>query len=60
MCSPLSLHPAGLAARIVNLDEWRAHILERLRRQIHATADPTLVALRDELAGYASGRLGRT
>ena len=52
----VSLHPAGLAARIVNLGEWRAHILERLRRQIHATADPVLVALRDELAGYPSGR----
>jgi MmyB-like transcription regulator ligand binding domain len=27
-----SLHPAGLAPRIVNLGEWRAHLLGRLRR----------------------------
>ncbi len=28
----LSLHPEGLAPRILNLAEWRAHLLERLRR----------------------------
>jgi len=28
----LSLHPKGLAPRIVNLPEWRAHLLARLRR----------------------------
>ena len=27
----LSLHPPGLAPRIANLAEWRAHLLERLR-----------------------------
>jgi transcriptional regulator with XRE-family HTH domain len=48
----LSLHPAGLAPRIVNLAEWRAHLLERLRTQIEATADPQLVALDAELRGY--------
>jgi transcriptional regulator with XRE-family HTH domain len=30
----LSLHPQGLAPRIVNLAEWRAHLLYRLRRQV--------------------------
>src|SRR5436309_4589141 len=50
----VSLHPAGLATRIVNFGEWRAHIFDRLRRQVHATADPILAALRDELAGYPS------
>src|SRR5262245_62320471 len=30
----LSLHPAGLAPRIANLPEWRAHLLERLRQQV--------------------------
>jgi transcriptional regulator with XRE-family HTH domain len=30
----LSLHPSGLAPRIVNLAEWRAHLLYRLRRQV--------------------------
>src|SRR3954463_9345700 len=32
----LSLHPKGLAARIANLPEWRAHLLMRLRQQIDA------------------------
>lgn len=49
----LSLHPDGLAAQIANLGEWRAHILERLQRQVQATADPTLAALLDELRGYS-------
>lgn len=47
-----SLHPEGLAPRIVNLGEWRAHLLGRLRRQIAATADPGLAALYDELEAY--------
>lgn len=33
----VSLHPEGLAPRIVNLGEWRAHLLGRLRRQLTAT-----------------------
>jgi transcriptional regulator with XRE-family HTH domain len=48
----LSLHPRGLAPRIENLAEWRAHILERLRRQLDATADAVLAALLEELHGY--------
>jgi transcriptional regulator with XRE-family HTH domain len=47
-----SLHPGGMAARIVNLGEWRAHLLNRLRRQIDLTADPALVVLYDELRDY--------
>src|SRR5690606_27266198 len=45
-------HPRGLAPRIANLHEWRAHLLARLDRQIDASADAGLVALRRELAGY--------
>ncbi|MBX9701601.1 MAG: helix-turn-helix transcriptional regulator [Acetobacteraceae bacterium] len=45
----LSLHPRGLAPQIVNLGEWRAHVLERLRRQVAASADPVLGALLAEL-----------
>lgn len=45
----LSLHPRGLAPRIANLAEWRAHLLERLRKQIDVSADPALVALLKEL-----------
>lgn len=48
----LSLHPDGLAGRIVNYRQWRAHFVDRLRRQIDAGADPVLVALLDEINGY--------
>ncbi len=48
----LSLHPKGLSSRIANLAEWRAHLLERLRRQIEVSADPVLAELHEELRGY--------
>jgi transcriptional regulator with XRE-family HTH domain len=48
----LSLHPEGLAPRIANLAEWRAHLLARLRHQIDLTADPLLAELLEELRGY--------
>jgi transcriptional regulator with XRE-family HTH domain len=48
----VSLHPDGLAPRIANLGEWRAHLLDRLRRQIALTGDPALESLLDELLGY--------
>jgi transcriptional regulator with XRE-family HTH domain len=46
----LSLHPRGLAPRIVNLEEWRAHIAERLRREYDARGDAELKELVDEVA----------
>jgi len=48
----LSLHPGGLAPRIRNLTEWRAHLLERLRRQVETTADDVLIDLLEELRRY--------
>jgi len=48
----LSLHPQGLAPRILNLAEWHGHILERLRQQIAATADAGLIDLHAELSSY--------
>jgi transcriptional regulator with XRE-family HTH domain len=48
----LCLHPRGLAPRIVNLRQWRSHLLERLRQQIHATGDLVLAALLEELRSY--------
>jgi transcriptional regulator with XRE-family HTH domain len=48
----LSLHPRGLSPRIANLAEWRAHLLERLRRQVEVSADPVLAKLHEELRGY--------
>ena len=53
----LSLHPDGLAPRIVNLRQWADHLTSRLRQQIESTADPVLSALLEELRGYrATGR----
>jgi transcriptional regulator with XRE-family HTH domain len=51
----LSLHPDGMAPRIANLPEWRAHLLARLHGQVEATGDPKLIALHDELAVYPGG-----
>src|SRR5918998_4307768 len=48
----ISLHPDGMAPRIANLAEWRAHLLERLRREIAATGDERLEALLEEVAAY--------
>lgn len=47
-----SLHPRGLAPRILNLAEWREHVLSRLAAQIAVSADPVLVQLLEELRGY--------
>jgi transcriptional regulator with XRE-family HTH domain len=55
----LSLHPEGLSPRIANLPEWRAHLLERLRRQIDLSADPVLVELHRELQAYPDAGGGR-
>jgi transcriptional regulator with XRE-family HTH domain len=48
----VSLHPEGMARRIVNLGEWRAHLLGRLRRQITLSGDPELSRLYQELGSY--------
>jgi hypothetical protein len=54
----LSLHPAGLAPRIVNLRQWRSHLLERLAAEALASGDPALTVLHDELASYPEGDAG--
>lgn len=51
-----SLHPEGLAPRILNLAEWRGHVFARLRHQIEVTADPGLLELLGELQGYPAGQ----
>jgi transcriptional regulator with XRE-family HTH domain len=51
----LALHPEGLAPRIANLGEWRAHLLDRLGRQAVVSGDPALAALYDELADFPGG-----
>ena len=52
----LSLHPDGMAPRIANLREWRAHVLTRLHRQAQATGDQRLADLHDELMAYPGGQ----
>jgi len=48
----VTLHPRGMAPHILNLKEWSAHLMHRLRRQAALTADPELDRLYDELAAY--------
>ena len=48
-----SLHPEGMAPRIANLAQWRAHLTQRLQHQCEVSGDPTLIALLAELRGYA-------
>ena len=60
----LSIHPAGLARRIVNFTEWRNHLVHRLQRQVEATGDAVLSRLIEELRSYptpdAAARAPRT
>lgn len=51
----LSLHPEGMAPRIANLAQWRAHVLEQLRRRSEQTADPHLTLLHRELSDLPGG-----
>src|SRR6266404_3426932 len=51
----LSLHPEGMAPRIVNLGQWRSHLLTQLRHRARALADQRLADLHEELAGYPGG-----
>jgi transcriptional regulator with XRE-family HTH domain len=51
-CMRLALHPDGIAPRIINLAEWRSHLLHRLDRQLGITADAGLAEMREELLSY--------
>lgn len=48
----VTLHPEGLAPRIRNLTQWRAHVLRRLRRQLARTAAEGLAELLTDLESY--------
>jgi transcriptional regulator with XRE-family HTH domain len=48
----LALHPQGLAPRILNLAQLRAHLLARLHQQVEASRDAGLEALMAELREY--------
>ena len=47
-----TLHPEGMAPRILDLPEWSGHVIDRLEHDIGRTGDPDLAALRDELLTY--------
>jgi transcriptional regulator with XRE-family HTH domain len=47
-----SLHPQGLSRSIVNFDEYAAHVIERLNRQLATTGDAGLEALLAEVREY--------
>ena len=55
----VSLHPQGLAPRIINFSEWSDHLLTRLDRQVAASADAELRALGEELRTYPGVRQGQ-
>jgi len=48
----LSLHPQGLAPRVENYEEWRSHLLARLRREAELSSDRVLNELIGELSAY--------
>lgn len=48
----LTLHPDGLAKKIRNLPQWRAHLLHQMDRQLSLVRSPALRELYDEVAAY--------
>jgi transcriptional regulator with XRE-family HTH domain len=52
----LALHPRGMAPKIINFSQWRAHLLDRLRREAEFSRDPLLNELLNELLGYPCDR----
>ena len=51
----ISLHPDGLAPRILNLAEWRFHVLGRLAREAASSGSEVLRSLHQELVAYPGG-----
>jgi transcriptional regulator with XRE-family HTH domain len=48
----LTLHPDGLAPRLLEFEVLAGHLVSRLRRQLALTGDQLLAQLLDEVAGY--------
>ncbi|MFF5449197.1 helix-turn-helix domain-containing protein [Streptomyces sp. NPDC012888] len=48
----ITLHPEGLAPRIVNIREWRGHLLAQMERQIALARSEPLRALYEEVSAY--------
>jgi transcriptional regulator with XRE-family HTH domain len=49
----LSFHPKGVRPRVINYEQYRAHLLTQLARDVHVTGDQGLAALYEEIRGYA-------
>ena len=56
----LTLHPQGMAPHIVNLAEWRNHVIADLRRQLDARADAGTQALLNEIMSYPVAPMAMT
>src|SRR5215472_4487257 len=50
------LHPQGMAPRIVNLDEWAWHVIDRLHQEVVSNPNDRLNALVSELEALVPGR----
>jgi transcriptional regulator with XRE-family HTH domain len=48
----IALHPRGMAPIIVNFGQWRAHLLDRLRREAEFSRDAFLADLLEEVLAY--------
>ncbi|MEV0091024.1 helix-turn-helix transcriptional regulator [Streptomyces sp. NPDC050738] len=48
----LTLHPEGLAPKILNLREWRGHLLHQMERQIALARSQPLRELYEEVSAY--------
>ena len=51
-----TLHPDGMASRILNFEEWSGHLVHRLRRELALTGDDELEALLTEVLAYPGVR----
>jgi transcriptional regulator with XRE-family HTH domain len=47
-----ALHPDGLATQLRNYEQWRTHVVRRIRRQLERTAARGLTELLAEIKGY--------
>jgi len=50
------LHPQGMAPRIINLDEWAWHVIDRLRQEVLNIPNGRLDALVNELEALVPDR----
>jgi transcriptional regulator with XRE-family HTH domain len=48
----VALHPAGMASRVINIDQWARHVTESVRRECERNPDPAMAAMLAELEGY--------